>query len=316
MRPVRNLSLTLPVAFLLVTLFSVTNAFAASQNQLRVFMAKHYDPKVTFFASDDGLSGGQCKMERVFIEGKDPVHMANRTLSVKHYIPGAGMPNSGRAIILLPPTGGENILDNKWANAFCKRGFRVALLQTWELFPENDVDLKMYDRTALRAIVAILHAADYLTLTGVKSIGLLGTSLGAIQGAAAVGFDPRIKAATLIVGGIDLDEILTASDEQEIAALRNIRMGMWKLDSAGYLAALRKATVLEPGDFIGMSGPKKIFQVVATKDLTVPTANQLKLQAAFGSQEVVSVAKDHFGAVKHAALFLTTRAADFFDKNL
>ncbi|RYZ77505.1 MAG: hypothetical protein EOP05_01605, partial [Proteobacteria bacterium] len=217
MSPVRRLSFTLPIAFLFVSLLFLTNAFAASHGQIRNFMAKHYNPRIKFFASDEGLSGSQCKLERVLIDGKDPVSYGSRIVDVKQYSPGAGMPNSGRAIILLPPTGGENIIDNKWANGFCKRGFRVAVVKTWEVMPENDVDLRMYDRTALRALVAILHTTDYLQRTGAKSIGLLGTSLGAIQGAAAVGFDPRIKAAALIVGGIDLPEILTYSDEADIA---------------------------------------------------------------------------------------------------
>jgi hypothetical protein len=316
MRPVRNLTVTLPFAFLLISLLFLTNAFAATHGQIRAFMAKRYDPNITYFASDDGLSGFQCKLQRVFVTGKDPVSQASRYIDIKHYIPGAGMPNSGRAVIILPPTGGENVLDNKWANTLCKRGFRVAILQRWELLPEEQIGLSMYDRMSLRALVAVLHTSEYFAHTGAKSIGLLGTSLGAIQGAAAVGFDPKIKAATLIVGGIGLHEILANSDEQGITALRDARMQLWGTKLDAYQAALDKAISIEPGDFIGFSGPKKVLSIVALKDKTVPTANQMKMYDAFGKQELITLNKDHFGAVKHTGIMLSGQVSEFFDKNL
>lgn len=317
MRSIRNLSMTLPFAFALISLLFLSDAFAASHDQLRAFMAKRYDPAIKAYEVSTGLSGSQCNLSSVYISGKDPVSGDKRDVVVKQYRPGANMlADSGRAIILMPPTGGENILDNKWANAFCKRGFRVALIQSWELIPESGVDIRQYDRTALRALVAMLHTSTYLTQSGAKSIGILGTSLGAIQATAAVGYDPRIKAAALIVGGIELHEIIAASNEQTIGAMRETRRQMWNMTQDQYRAALDKAITIEPGDFIGMSGPKRVFTVIGTVDSTVPTANQRKLWEAFGKQELIEMNKDHFNTIKDTALWKTVTIADFFNETL
>ena len=316
MRHAKQLGIVLPLTFLLLSFAFLGSAFAATHDQLRAYMNRLYDPAIKSFVAPDGMSGWGCYLDRVFVDGRDPVTRANRTVNLKQYRPAPGMPSSGRAIMVMPPTGGENPLDNKWANEFCKRGFRVVIVQSWNLFSDEEIDLRMYDRTAIRAIAAMLHTSEFLKQSGAKSIGLLGTSLGAIQGAAAVAYDPKISVGVFIVGGIHLGEILAASDEATIAKTREIRKDMWKMSQDQYLQKIEAATTVEPADFIGMSGPKKVLSVIATKDTTVPTRNQELLWEAFGKQDVIRFDTNHIGAVKKAGLFKPTYISNFFDANL
>lgn len=274
-----------------------------------------YDSKITFFQADKGSSLSGCRLQAVYVTGRDPVNGGQRNVEIKQYLPTTADAHPEKAIILIPPTGGENIFDNKHANAFCDQGFRVVLIQRWNLFESADMALEAYDQEALRVIAAIRHSIEFLQQTGASSIGIFGTSLGAIQASFILGFDPRIKAGVLIVGGINLPDIIAQSTEKTLMKMREIRMQAWNMTQAQYALALKKAITIEPADFIGMTGTKPSLVIVGTKDTTVPTENQMLLMQALETSEVIYVPKDHFNTIKTAAS-MSHRFVDFFKKYL
>src|SRR6185369_6171429 len=117
--------------------------------------------------------------------------------------------------LIVPPTGGENLVDQGWANFFCARGYRALILQHWD---QDDavtpLDLGMHDRGSLRALAAVRHAVEYAQDSGAASIGILGASVGAMTSAFAFGVEPRLRAAVLIVGGKAMPAIIARSTEQ------------------------------------------------------------------------------------------------------
>ncbi len=291
------------------------NVQAAPSPQLQALVDRTVDHGITYFHSVEKQSVQNCPQGRTFITGKEPWTGKPRDITLNEY----EAPGSTRAVIIMPPTGGENIIDNQWANVLCSKGIRAVIIRSFELFPEDGFNLNMYDIEALRSLAAIRQTAEYLQRTGTKSIGLLGTSLGALQGAFATMVDDRINVATFIVGGLGLGEIAAASQEPEQAKLRDIRMQAWHLTQDQYTDKLRQAVHVDAvpyADNPTLAQRKKVLSIVALKDTYVPTPNQMRLYHVWGDQQLITSDHDHVETVVKAALLHGAAVSDFFEQNL
>jgi dienelactone hydrolase len=272
-----------------------------------------YDPAMQAAVTASGRSFALCATNSIRLAVNDPVTKVSGFVQITEYLPHT---NSDRTVILLPPTGGENAIDDGYANSLCSADFRVELIQGWYLDAESTLDMGMHDQGALRALAAVRHTLDFLKPTRATQVGILGTSVGALSSSLALNFDPRINSAVLIVGGLGMAEIIAASTEKGATALREARMKAFGLSSqADYLTALRQHVMIEPADFLGFSGPKKVLAFVGTEDVTVPTANQRELVAAYGA-ESDEYEGDHVHTIVHTFSWDRSRIAAFFDKNL
>ena len=302
-------------ALLSLLLISVS-AQAAPSPEVEKRVIGSYDPQISFSAKDKWWSFNLCPLQTVVLQAKDPVTGNPGTVSVKEYANKAPGGAPGRTIILVPPTGGENVIDDAWANLFCKSGFRVLLVQHWDQDNFSDVDPGMHDLGALRAIAAVRHTVEYAARTD-GSIGILGTSVGAITSALSLEIDPRIVSGTLIVGGGGMAEIIANSNEKTLSALREERMSRYGYATiAQYQEALTKSVTIDPLDFAGYTGKKPVLAMVAGSDTTVPTKNQLLLVDALGAEKIENATKDHLGMVEYTASNLSGEVLKFFQRTL
>lgn len=302
------------VALALVFMAAVS-AQAKPSAQLSNLIKQSYNPKIQFFHAVEKSSVRGCPQGRAFITGQDPLTHGPRDIVLNEY-EAAG---ATRAVIIVPPTGGENILDNQWANLFCSKGIRAVILRSFELLPETTFDLSMYDHEAIRSLVAIRQTVDYLTRTGTKNVGLLGTSLGAIEGSFATMVDDRINTATFIAGGVGLAEIVAKSQEPENARLRAIRMQVWKMNQSQYEQAVARAIHVDAAPFVDdptLASRKKVFSIVAIGDTYVPTENQMRLYRVWGQQALITMKHSHVDTILRTSLMHGQDVIDFFDQNL
>lgn len=278
-----------------------------------------YDPAISVESNFGELSIAGCWKKEITLTTKDPVTLSPRKVRLKQYAPLFNRhPENLKTVLVMPPTGGENILDQLYSNALCRAGFRAVMVQGWDDDTFTELDAKMHDRGALKALAAIRQAVEYAVggRSDVK-VGILGTSVGAISSSFAAGFDSRISTAVLIVGGIGMPEIIGASTEKTLTRLRAERSQAFGYKSVEeYQAALAKTLVVEPGDFIGHSGPKKVFMVLATQDVTVPTKNQWDLYRAFGNQELRTFEGNHIEAIKASPKLYLQDMIAFLQQNL
>jgi len=272
-----------------------------------------FDPTMTISTTDSGRSFALCAMNDVVLGVQDPVTKVDAYVKIREYLPHS---DSDRSVIELPPTGGENTIDDGYANVLCSSGFRVELIRDWYQQTATKLDMSMHDEGALRSLAAVRHTLNYLHPNRNSQVGILGTSVGALYSVIALNFDPRINSAALIVGGLGLAEIIASTTETGATALRAARMKAFGFATqADYLAALRRHVAIEPADFLGYSGPKNVLAFVGTQDVTVPTANQRALVAAYGA-ESIEYAGDHIDTIIHTFLWERSKIAAFFDKNL
>jgi len=299
--------------FVMLLSLKVSAAHAQPSPEVLARLKNSFEPGFKVTRSDAGQSDSSCPLTDVKLLVTDPVTKKPGFVQARIYAP---TQPSDRTVILLPPTGGENVLDRGYSDSLCSAGFKVVLLQTWFKQTESTLDMGMHDNGAVRSLSAIRHVLDYLKPSRATQVVILGTSVGALSSSLALGFDARLNAAVLIVGGVGVAEIIAASTEQGAAKLRRSRMKAFGFKSySEYLSAMRKKVLIEPADFVNYSGQKTVLAFVGGNDVTVPTKHQLDLVRAFGA-EADEYPGDHLQTIIHTAIFKKSKITDFFQKNL
>jgi hypothetical protein len=302
-------------ALLMLTLANpvAPQALAAPAQEVVDRLRDSFTPGFTAIEKSAGRSLNFCRLTDVRLETRDPVTREAGFVQLRIY---HSRKESDRSVILLPPTGGENILDQGYANHLCSNGLNVAMLQTWHKQLEVTLDMGMHDNGAVRSLSAIRHTLDYLKPSRATQVGILGTSVGALSSSLALGFEPRLSAAVLIVGGTGFAEIVARSTEKGATSLREARMKEHGLRSVEeYVALLSRHVVIEPGDFAEFSGRKKVLAFVGTKDDTVPTRNQRDLVRTYGA-ESDEYAGDHTQTILNTFTWKRGKISAFFGENL
>ncbi|MEO5666807.1 MAG: hypothetical protein ABIR96_01985 [Bdellovibrionota bacterium] len=240
----------------------------------------------------------------------DPIRGGDAVTVFSHYVRSKGAANS---IIILPPTGGENILDRFYARRLCQQGFNVALIKSWSYDNEILVDFSSHDNGYARVARSIQHVLAYLP----GDVGILGTSVGAFYAASALATEPRLKAATLIVGGSPLARVLAYSDLPSLKKQRDERMKVYGIKTPeDYEAVLRDKIRLDVSNFLPLSEKKPVLMIVGLKDTTVPTDTQETLWQELGKPDRIDIDSTHPGAIVKAYLFHRRKIDRFFVREL
>jgi hypothetical protein len=218
-----------------------------------------------------------------------------------------------KSIIIVPPTGGTNYIDRSYAEKFCAEGYDVYIMNHWTGDSEMNSDLEIHQILYARAQKAIS-----ITISEIETpfVGLLGTSLGALHGSVAANTQERLNAVFLIVGGAPITEAIVTSDQNAMRNLKEERKKRFGFkNDEDYLAALKKAFLLEPMAQGSVYKRKDIGMVQAEKDETVPYALQLKLQTFFNPKKSFTLPSSHFWAIVKTWFFHTSEVVEFFNSS-
>lgn len=282
-------------SFLIFVLLPIAKADVLIEIRNRI--EQSYTPEISFdqMGSERSLYG--CSIEKIQLTGKDPITTADRQVHLSIYHPRRR--SSQTAVLVMPPTGGVNILDRGYANEFCSNGLTAVIVSNWSYQNEFSLDYSMHNNGALRALAAIRHVVEYLTQNNFGSIGLLGTSIGAVAGSLALSFEPRITAAAFIAGAAEFREIITTSDETGAKKLRAERMKAYGIkDLAQYRQVIRDQVWIDPSDFLKHSEFQKTLVITADNDTTVLTSLQLQLVHTLQPVHHYSLGGDHLRVIK------------------
>lgn len=219
-----------------------------------------------------------------------------------------------RAILLLPPTGGKNIIDLGYAYMFCKKGFNVHILESWSGdrgVEDYVLDFGIHQRymtKTQKGIELALKKMDY------ESIGVLGTSAGAINFSVALGNEytlSKVDSFFGIVGAMPLCKVLARAGEQ---GLKKVREGRFKEFGFKSLAEYENkiCSVLDSKIPGVLSEKIRYGSIIATKDTTVPYELQLKQIEDWKPKFSKKLDTSHVGAVVQAFLFHRKKILNFF----
>ena len=233
----------------------------------------------------------RCLMTRKTVATIDPIRRSEARVIFDHYEPRAG---AQAQVLILPPTGGENLIDRLYARNLCKRGLAAVLVKTWSYDTETSLDLSVHDNGYKRALNAVRATLKF----GPGRVGILGTSLGALYAATLLASEERIETGVMIVGGSPLSEILATSKIPGVTKQRDSRIEKLNLrDAEDYRILMDREIHQDASKFLPLARGKSALTVLALKDKIVPTSTQLNLWEELGRPARIDIKAGHLGAM-------------------
>jgi hypothetical protein len=153
-------------------------------------------------------------------------------------------------------------------------------------------DPKSLGDTMLQSLWDIRRTVDFVASRpefDQEAIGVSGTSLGSIVGSLAFALEPRIKAASFSLGGVDMARILWRSSVvvEQREELR--RKGFNEQKLRDYLAPVEPAGYLQP------LGARRGMIIAANHDQVIPAASTQELIEKLGTADVIRLDSGHYG---------------------
>lgn len=216
-----------------------------------------------------------------------------------------------KSLMIVPPTGGTNLIDKNYAKKFFDAGYNVYIVNDWPRETGRPTDLELHERFYSHAEKAI-----EMTLQQIKTpfVGILGTSVGALQASIAVTHLDRIQAAFLIVGGTPIAEVVVTSDQLAMQDLKKARMkNLGFRNDSEIISAISKVFNLEPMKTQLTLENKNFAMSIATHDDTVPTKTQYQLRDFLKPQKVILIEGDHLTGVIDTWLYHSKEIYEFFE---
>lgn len=200
-------------------------------------------------------------------------------------------------IIFLHGIGQKKEFIDDIAEPFIKAGFAMATFDQYtrgeRRLPDEagilEEGLALRRRGAL-TVLETRRMVDYLESRediAAHRIYLVGASFGAITGATAFAFEPRLQAAVLVYGGGDLPLLLDSRQARN-------EIGAWVKPLTMVMSFLLAPA--DPVNYIGRAAPRPILFQNGTHDTLVPAASGRALfEAAGDPKEIIWYDSDHIG---------------------
>jgi hypothetical protein len=223
-----------------------------------------------------------------------------------------------KALLILPPTGGKNIIDEGYALNFCRRGFDVFILErSWETSGYSSLDFNIhqdYQTKIQKAFRSMIMTIDKM---GYSKLNVLGTSAGSIDMNVTLGIPEvasKISSYFNIVAGVGLCEIIATTGEKGLRALRKRRMkelniGSMKDYQDKICDALKWQSAQTLPEHI------KFGAIISMKDETVATKFQLEMVERYKPSVLVKSDFNHFYTVVSSYFLHKYKIINFFKKD-
>jgi hypothetical protein len=222
--------------------------------------------------------------------------------------------NSKLHVIVMPPTGGMNFMDRSYARQFCHDGMNAYILESWSGDDEYVIDYSIHNRLYARAQRAIQIVMD--SIPAGEPVGILGTSVGALFCAQAIGSKPRLETGFAIVGGAHIAEIIVRSTQNAMEEAKEIRRKKFNFQSdEEYLRELDPHITIDPYYMDGHKG-KTLGMVYSPDDVVVPGKNQKLLMEIWQPEKVITISHNHMWSIINSWLFHQKEISNFFKESL
>lgn len=245
-------------------------------------------------------------------EIKDP---ADPGFRVQYELYAADDSGSPPWVVLLPPTGGANFLDRRYARKLRDQGASVMLVTDWTGLTEEPKDLGIHNR----GLALSLRAFDLLRArAGGARLRLFGTSLGGLFAATMAYHRPDgVERLVLVVTGGPLSRVVATSKLSNLVQLKKDRRAQLGFaDDEAYRKILADKI---PLDFIADKpyevAPEKVLMVIAKSDESVPTVTQETLWEKLGKPRRLDVDGGHFFTIIGSYLWRASELTEFVSRN-
>lgn len=147
-------------------------------------------------------------------------------------------------------------------------------------------------QTMSQAVMDVRRTVDWIETQPVfdsQSVGLAGTSLGALVASLSYAVEPRIKSAAFLLGGADLANILFTSSRT--GPMRDVlrAQGITEDNLRERLRSVEPLTYLKPDD------QRPTFVITARHDNVIRAESSRKLMAALPNHQTLTLETGHYG---------------------
>jgi pimeloyl-ACP methyl ester carboxylesterase len=178
-------------------------------------------------------------------------------------------------IIILPPTGGRNFIDDQFAKLFCSENLNAIVLENWssEIVGFGlEIHQTSYEN-AMRAIEVVIENL------GTRTLGVFGTSLGGLHAAIALSKFDQIKVGYIVAWGGPTSYVIANSTQEEMEYLKAKRIDQAIIsDSTSYEKELDKYIFLDPFKMEPKFQDKIKGMTLVLHDTVVPIEAQKRLK--------------------------------------
>ncbi len=225
-----------------------------------------------------------------------PSSMASHRVTAYHYRPKSG--ENPPTILIIPVLGGNYFFSKNIAQYLVRKGYTTLRFERTTDPLEAEKGLDYTEKVLRHATIDLRRIIDWLIHRNKVSshrIGLVGISMGAIVAALAVGVEPRIGPASIILGGGNIAAILASSREDEVVRFREeiMRAGGISLEQFHEEAANVLAPV-DPLTYASRADPENISMFTARFDKVIPYQTSKELWMALGKPMWIRMPTGHY----------------------
>lgn len=287
--------------------------FSANAQTALDILNQGYDPTAKLVLERPFPFFESCEKMPAQVVGRDPVTNRERPITIEIYRPREGAIN--KRVLVVPPTGGVNLIDREYARQLCDKGIEAWVITEWEpgvVDHVHSLDIRSHDEVSRKALAAIRQIVSRMK----SPVGIIGTSSGAIAASVALAVEPKLKGGVLIAGGSGVAEIIAKSNGEVMRMLRQKRQQAYRWSQTEYQTQLQHTLRVDVSDFEGLYQGKKIASVVALKDRTIPLRNQVALEKITGAVRLGEFDSDHVDAIVTNYIFDSWRVVQFLERSL
>jgi len=289
-------------------------AFTRPTGEIKAFSYEKSPYKVKWKFMGEGETWAAYEVR---FKVKDFENLRKKALKTYYYVQ-KDRTKDHPVLIIMPPTGGGYELSLSFAKHFADRGFHCLAMTRRERFFNPDNELA-YNRTLFRqTVIDIRRAVDWLEgqpLVDRERISILGISLGSIMSQLAMAADDRIRAGALLLGAMDLPEVLDTSGYIVVKRLRKVAMERHGVDREGLAELAQQAFGdVDPKTYADRIDPADVMMVSGRYDNIIKYSVSLKTWETLGRPEFLVVPSGHYSAalykryaLKRIYRFLTGR---------
>jgi hypothetical protein len=224
-------------------------------------------------------------------------------------------------LLMIPPIHGVTAREKKVSEHFIECGYHSVVLEPIKNITDTSLTLNNFNNSLLCFVSAVRSTIDVFESkerVDPKNMFVWAASMGACYGSIAVSLDKRINAAIFIVGGTPIANIVTESQQENVAKYRNERMqeeGLLSVEE--FRKKLKDNITIEVSQFAEERNSSDLLFVIALKDHSVPTQYQFQLAKAFGENSTI-IQNDAGHAATILKMHLTNldRFSDFTNSKL
>ena len=217
-------------------------------------------------------------------------------------------------ILVVPPTGGTNVIDRNLARYYCNNSFRAVILDHWTGDdPDFNVsNLKAHYQELQDGENAVRRAVHYFSQS---NIGISTSSRGAIAiSAIAHKLEANVKAVFLAVPGSPLHLNVTQAGEESLKELREKRLEYFGISQKQYDREMKK--VMSPFKTQNKPSRLKAAILVSEKDEIVPSKLQLNFVNKWKPQKAWRTLESHGQTIAMSYFVLRDEILQFFKKHV